>query len=91
MIQSIFVLRFDTKRIEVLLSMREAPKDDILESTYQTELRDFGTIEDHICSFQSRYSTEERISKLHALEEYGQKVQKWLPRGQCSGGESFHA
>ena len=39
--------------------MREAPKDDMLECMYTYKIQRFGTIEDHFCSAQPRYSTQE--------------------------------
>ena len=75
---------FDTKLDEVHLSMGDTPKDDMLESMCNQKTQGFGTIEDHICSVQSRHCTEERNSKLHTLGEDGQKV-----HGSSTEGSKF--
>ena len=49
-------------------------KDDKLESMCRQILWDSEQLKTKFCLVQSRYRTEERISKLHTLEECGQKV-----------------
>ena len=44
---------FDAKWDEVLLSVRDAPKDEHAGKYVQNNTQRFGTVEDHFCSVQS--------------------------------------
>ena len=50
---------FETKLVEIPLSMMKTPKDDTPESFCKNKTHGFGTIEDHLCTVHSRYSTIE--------------------------------
>ena len=50
---------FETKLVEILLSIMKTPKDDILESICKNKTHGFGTIEHHLCTVHSRYSSIE--------------------------------
>ena len=51
---------FETKLVEILLSMMKTPKDDILESICKNKTHRFGTIEDHLlhCTLKTQHNRE---------------------------------
>ena len=68
------VQELDPKWNEVLFSTSEAPKDDILVSVVETNLRGSELLKTIFAPNNTRYRTTEWSNKIYSLTECGQKV-----------------